>query len=62
MAQNKVNILEKKIPYPLSIRRGVVIEFDKHCADFGIDRNTVAESLFKEYLKELKHEDYDPTK
>lgn len=62
MPNHKINILEKKVSFPLSIRRVVKDEFERKCEEMSINKNELAESLFCDYLNSLKHEDYDPTK
>lgn len=53
MAQNKKNILDKKIPFNFSVRTVIKIEFEKKCEEFAIDKNAVIESLINDWLKNL---------
>jgi hypothetical protein len=50
----KKDILEKKIPFNLSIKRKVVLDFNKTCADMGVSKNEIAEELLLEFLRGTK--------
>lgn len=52
MANKKKYARVRKTPYPLSIRKGVIMDFEKMCQKFEIDKNEMAESLFKEFIKQ----------
>tara|TARA_R110000772_G_C13148303_1_gene424750 strand:+ start:49 stop:216 length:168 start_codon:yes stop_codon:yes gene_type:complete len=54
MPSKKVDSLEKKKPYNLSIRTATVLAFDSHCADYAFNKNTLIESFMEEYLLEFK--------
>jgi hypothetical protein len=54
MPSKKVDSLEKKKPYNLSIRTATVLSFDSHCADYMFDKNALIESFMEEYLLEFK--------
>ena len=56
MPQNKINVLDKKVPFNLSVRRVIKIEVEKKCDEFSIDKNAVAESLFSQWLESFKKE------
>ena len=51
MPNHKVNMLDKKHPFNLSISKKVIIAFDSKCKKLDINKNDIAESLFKEFLK-----------
>lgn len=46
----KINPLYRKVPLRLSITNQVAYQFEKTCEKFGIDKNDVAESLFRDFL------------
>jgi hypothetical protein len=54
MPNKKIDSLEKKMPYPLSIRTVTVLAFDSHCAEYMFDKNALIESFMEEYLLEFK--------
>lgn len=54
MPNNKVDSLEKKRPYNLSIRSATILGFDTHCAEYSFDKNALIESFIEEYLLEFK--------
>lgn len=56
MPQNKVNVLDKKVPFNLSVRRVIKIEVEKKCDEFSIDKNAVVESLLSQWLESFKKE------
>jgi len=62
MPQNKINILDKKIPLNLSVRRVIKVELEKKCQEFEMDKNALVESLIFEWLNELEREDNDQIK
>lgn len=53
MPQNKKNPFDKKIPFNLSVRQVIKIEFEKKCKEFSIDKNAVIEELINNWLKNL---------
>lgn len=52
MANKKKYARLRKTPFPLSIRKGVINDFEKMCQELEIDKNEMAESLFKEFIKQ----------
>tara|TARA_R110000851_G_scaffold296295_1_gene451401 strand:+ start:199 stop:417 length:219 start_codon:yes stop_codon:yes gene_type:complete len=52
MPNNKKNVLDKKKPYNLSIKASVIVLLEQTCIDLGVDKNTIAESLFLEFCLE----------
>lgn len=59
MANKKVNILEKKIPFPLSIRRFVVVNFEDYCKRLEVSTSAMVESMILELLHESKFDKND---
>ena len=62
MANNRINLLEKKVPFNISIRRVIKEQFELKCLEYQIDKNSLIESLMFEYLNELERQPHDPTK
>lgn len=54
MPNNKKNILERKVPFNLSIRKVIVLNFEEYCLNLGIDKSAMVESMIKELLYEEK--------
>lgn len=48
--------MEKKIPFNLSIRRKVRIEFENVCVELGISHNEIAEGLFTNFINDIRNE------
>lgn len=46
--------LQQKIPFNRSVRRGVVIAFERACKDLGVGVSPMTEQLLLEFLKGLK--------
>lgn len=50
----KRNIMEKKLPFVLSLSRKVVLEYEAICDELGIDRNVMGEELFLSFVRDYR--------
>lgn len=59
MPNNKKNLMDKKVPYNLSIRNGLSTRFEQVINYLKLDRNALFESFMNDFLIATK--DYDKT-
>ena len=50
----KLPPLEKKMPYNLSIKKKLVLEFENICEEIGTDRNTMVSELLLTFIKNYR--------